>query len=115
MLAQLLYSHKQLHKRNQSDLQEMCFQKGYNWNDLHYTKKRGSFIVKNTYVGGIGLHERDERGNKKVEFFPDTQNYAVFDETEGVWLDLKGISVRSRWEMVETPMNFNEENFSKWI
>ena len=31
-------------------MQEMCFQKGHNWNDLHWSKKRGSFIVKNTYI-----------------------------------------------------------------
>ena len=33
-------------------MQEMCFQKGHNWNDLHWSKKRGSFIVKNTYING---------------------------------------------------------------
>lgn len=48
MLAQSLYSHKELNNKNQSDLQEMCFQKGHNWNDLSFEKKRGSFIMKNT-------------------------------------------------------------------
>ena len=33
-------------------MQEMCFQKGHNWNDLYWSKKRGSFIVKNTYING---------------------------------------------------------------
>lgn len=47
MLAQSLYSHKELEFKNQSDLQEMIFQKGQNWNDLHWSKKRGSFIMKN--------------------------------------------------------------------
>ena len=47
MLAQSLYSHQELEKKNQTDLQEMCFQKGHNWNDLSIGKKRGSFIVKN--------------------------------------------------------------------
>ncbi len=46
MLAQSLYSHKQLEGKNMSDMQEMCFQKGYNWNDLEYYKKRGSTILK---------------------------------------------------------------------
>ena len=53
MLAQSLFSPTELHKKNGSDMQEMCFQKGYNWNDLHFSKKRGSFIIKNTYVDGI--------------------------------------------------------------
>lgn len=46
MLAQSLYSHKELFKKNQSDMQELCFQKGHNWNDLDYNKKRGSTIMK---------------------------------------------------------------------
>lgn len=50
MLAQSLYSHKELEKKNQTDLQEMCFQKGHNWNDLSIGKKRGSFIVKNKSI-----------------------------------------------------------------
>lgn len=46
MLSQSLYSHKELDSKNVSDLQEMCFQKGHNWNDLNCYKKRGSWIVK---------------------------------------------------------------------
>jgi len=50
MLAQSLYSHSELNRKNGDQQQEMCFQKGYNWNDLHFSKKRGSFITKNTYL-----------------------------------------------------------------
>ena len=46
MLAQSLYSPKELHKKNQSDMQELCWQKGHNWNDLNYKKKRGCTIIK---------------------------------------------------------------------
>ena len=46
MLAQSLYSPKELHKKNQSDMQELCWQKGHNWNDLDYRKKRGCTIIK---------------------------------------------------------------------
>lgn len=46
MLAQSLYPHSELHKKNGKEMQEMCFQKGYNWNDLDYRKKRGCTIVK---------------------------------------------------------------------
>ena len=56
MLAQSLYSHKELDCKNQSDLQEMCFQKGHNWNDLSCYKKRGSWIVK----GENGWHLAEE-------------------------------------------------------
>ena len=33
MLARSLYSHKECHKKNNSKLQEMIFQKGRNWNN----------------------------------------------------------------------------------
>jgi tRNA(His) 5'-end guanylyltransferase len=48
MLARSLYSNKELYKKNTTDLQEMCFQKGHNWNDLATTLKRGSCIIKNS-------------------------------------------------------------------
>ena len=78
MLAQSLYSPTELHKKNGSDMQEMCFQKGYNWNDLHFSKKRGSFIIKNTYVDGILRKLPCEIENDSV--------------------------IRSKWEVVETPI-----------
>ena len=46
-------------------MQEMCFQKGHNWNDLHWSKKRGSFIVKNTYINGE-LNNNFDVGDKKM-------------------------------------------------
>ena len=45
MYAQSLYSHKELQNKNCSDLNEMCFQKGKNWNDLSVDLKRGRCIV----------------------------------------------------------------------
>lgn len=45
MLAQSLYSHKQLHLKKNPDLQELCFKKGRNWNDLASDLKRGRCIV----------------------------------------------------------------------
>ena len=47
MLARSLYSHKECHKKNRVELNEMCFQKGKNWNNLHNHLKRGTVIVKN--------------------------------------------------------------------
>jgi len=46
MVAQSLYSHKQLNGKSQSDMQEMCFQKGINWNDMPNGFKRGRTIIK---------------------------------------------------------------------
>lgn len=85
MLAQSLYSHKELHEKNSSEMQEMCFQKGHNWNVLHFSKKRGSFILKNEVI------------------VPAT-SFKV-----GV------AAVRHKWEVVETSLVFTEEVFKRWL
>lgn len=48
MLARSLYSHKQCEDKNNLELQEMCFQKGINWNDCPIPQKRGRCIIKQT-------------------------------------------------------------------
>lgn len=46
MAAQSMYSHKELNQKNTSELQEMIFQKGTNWNDYPVGFKRGRIILK---------------------------------------------------------------------
>lgn len=68
MLARSLYSHKQLENKNNSELQELCFQKGKNWNDCPTFQKRGRCIVKtktmkegtNPKTGEVFQAERSE-------------------------------------------------------
>lgn len=48
--AQSLYSHKELNGKNGSELQEMCFKKGINWNDYAPKYKRGRLIIKEYYI-----------------------------------------------------------------
>lgn len=43
MAAQHYYSHKELHGKDQSDMHEMLFQKGVNWNDYPSFFKRGTY------------------------------------------------------------------------
>lgn len=50
MGAQSLYSHNELQGKNNSELQEMMFQKGVNWNDYPNGFKRGRFIEKEFYT-----------------------------------------------------------------
>ena len=118
MLAQSLYSHKELHLKNGSDMQEMCWQKGHNWNDLHFSKKRGSLVVKNTYVNDI-LEDTSNKSpsvgdiwyqpNEESVFYPDKRGrlltYSSVDALwEFDWCDTKIESVRTKWEVVETPI-----------
>ncbi len=44
MLARSLYSHKECNNKNNSELQEMTFQKGFNWNDEPAGFRRGRYI-----------------------------------------------------------------------
>ena len=68
MLARSLYSHKQLENKNNSQLQELCFQKGVNWNDCPTFQKRGRCVVKsktmkegvNPKTGEVFQAERSE-------------------------------------------------------
>ena len=46
MLARSLYSHKECNNKNGSQLQEMTFSKGRNWNDEPTSFKRGRCIVR---------------------------------------------------------------------
>lgn len=55
-VAQSLYSHKELHGKNQNDQQELIFQKGLNWNDFPSRQKRGSSIRR---INGIWTVDDD--------------------------------------------------------
>lgn len=56
MLTRSLYSHKECNNKNNSELQEMCFQKGSNWNDLPTSHKRGRCICRQGDQGwGVDL------------------------------------------------------------
>lgn len=58
MVAQSLYSHKELQGKNSSDLQEMIFQKGINWNDYPIDCKRGACIVRaESEMNGVLRHK----------------------------------------------------------
>lgn len=46
LLARSLYSQKELHKKNISQLHELCFAKGKNWNNLDTFLRRGRTIIK---------------------------------------------------------------------
>jgi len=45
-VAQSLFSHKELMNVNTNQMQEMCFQKGVNWNDFDLKLKNGRVIMK---------------------------------------------------------------------
>lgn len=53
--GQAQFSHKELEGKSQSDIQEMLFQKGINWNNYTIPEKRGSFVRR--YLETIGQED----------------------------------------------------------
>jgi tRNA(His) guanylyltransferase len=83
MGAQALYSQKELHGKNGSQLQELMFQKGINWNDYPVGFKRGRMIVREQYEHS-GLNKKTGQEEK---------------------------SIRHRWVSVEPPIFTQDKNF----
>lgn len=83
MLARSLYSHKQLENKNNSQLQEMCFQKGKNWNDCPTFQKRGRCIVKNkTMKEGVNPKTGEVFQAERSEWVVDNE-IPIFSKDRG--------------------------------
>lgn len=75
MLGQSLYSHKELNQKNSNQVQEMCFQKGKNWNDVWDGWKRGRMVIKD--LANRPIEERYakkliENGDERVNYNENT-------------------------------------------
>lgn len=67
MIARSLYSHKELHGMNTNQMQEMCWQKGINWNDYDPGIKRGRIITQRPYMRN-GAQRKEWVVNAAPEF-----------------------------------------------
>lgn len=70
-VAQSLYSHNELHGADSNKLQEMIFQKGVNWNDYDYGKKRGRFIIKQQYEKDGAIRNKWDLVETPLQFSPE--------------------------------------------
>ena len=59
-VAQSLYSHNELHGKNNASLHDLIFRKGINWDDYAPRNKRGAAIVKNYNIAGCETPGRSE-------------------------------------------------------
>jgi tRNA(His) 5'-end guanylyltransferase len=63
MVAQSLFSHKQLHGKSTTEMQEMMFQEHHiNWAHYDQSKKNGRLIVKETYTDKYAVPMSTEIG-----------------------------------------------------
>lgn len=74
-LAQSLYHYSELQGKNSSQLQEMCFQAGVNWNDLPTYKKRGRCVIKQTYTNEEGAIRSHWVVDNEIPEFSQDRNY----------------------------------------
>lgn len=111
MLARSLYSHKECTNKNTPQLQEMCFQKGVNWNDLDSHKKRGRFIVKQEYWDDELVKINYVPSKNKINYYTEnlikTNNSDIF--YKGTSNIAKDVEIRSKWEVVEETPNFTKQ------
>jgi len=79
MLARSMYSDKECFKKNNAALQEMCFQKGKNWNDLPTALKRGRCVVKESYEVTTPTGEASQRSrwvvDSEIPIFSENRDY----------------------------------------
>lgn len=79
MLARSMYSDKECFKKNNAALQEMCFQKGKNWNDLPTVLKRGRCVVKESYEVTTPTGEASQRSrwvvDSEIPIFSENREY----------------------------------------
>jgi tRNA(His) 5'-end guanylyltransferase len=94
MGAQSMYSHKELHKKSTSEMQEMMWQKGQNWNDYPVGFKRGRMILKEK--------------NETIEIPPEHRKKSKVGpyEVENMLI------VRKKWASFEPPI-FSQEK--EWL
>lgn len=83
MLARSLYSHKECTNKNNSQLQEMCFQKGSNWNDCPTSQKRGRAIIKTIFFqSGKDPRTEDEIFVERTKWVVDNE-IPIFSQDKG--------------------------------
>jgi tRNA(His) 5'-end guanylyltransferase len=92
-VAQSLYSAKELHGKKTSDMQEMIFQKGINWNDFTPREKRGSII-------------------RRVEHVYARRDEPIMDGKTRVIEAYK----RKKWEAdLNTPIISQDKDYLRWF
>ena len=72
MLAQSLYSHKELIGKRREELMDLCRQKGYNWNNLTTPEKRGTAVYK------TAVKKSTEHGEVIRKKFVSDENTPIF-------------------------------------
>ena len=82
MLARSLYSHKECHKKNTAQLNELCYTKGSNWNDLPTHRKRGSSVYRESFEATVPEGPKKGEVCERSKFVEDRET-PVFTQDRG--------------------------------
>lgn len=75
MVAQSLYSHKELQNKNCNELQEMIFQKGINWDHYEPWKKRGLCVTRQPVSDGSSVMRNQWVADYNTPIFTEDRYY----------------------------------------
>lgn len=109
MLARSLYGHSECTNKNSSQLQEMCFQKGKNWNDLNSHYKRGRLIIKRQYWDDELVQVNDVPSKNKLNYH--TSKYTKINDEffiKDKIINPISINIKNRWEVLEETPKFSK-------
>lgn len=98
-VAQSLYSPRELNGVKTDQMQEMIFQKGINWNDYDFRKKRGAVIGK-----------VEKMFKKPSNHYDPNTSYIPSDHIFTSWYFTRNV-----WEVLETPTFTQDRTFIKGL
>lgn len=75
MVAQSLYSHKDLQNKNCNELQEMIFQRGINWDHYEPWQKRGLCVIRRPVSNDSPIMRNQWTADYDTPIFTEDRNY----------------------------------------
>lgn len=85
MAARVYYGHKELMNKNSSEMQEMLFKKGINWNDYPDFFKRGQYVRR---IKVIEKYSKEELENLPLKHAARTNENLLVERSSIVRLKL---------------------------
>jgi len=117
MLAQDLFSAKELEYKNGADKLAMCLEKGHDWNNIPFNQQRGTLVRKNTYWNDEIVYSQRVFDQFDEWFEERTDN--IVKNVDGGFLNSKGepidCKIRTKWEAVRAPEKFTTKNFGETL
>jgi len=116
MAAQSMFSHKELHGKSTSDMQDMMkLQKGVNWNDYPAGFKRGRAVVKKEFLSELSMRIHLIKEKKRIlvmqQKFDEAAECRQVEKELTETLEGNEQIVRKKWEIVEPPIFTQDREF----